>query len=78
MRRTVEAGHVADTALPTAVILTALPVEYDAVRAHLTDTVELVHDDGTWVEQGQLDGTSWNVAIAELGKGAVNAAALTT
>ncbi|MFI9762136.1 nucleosidase [Streptomyces sp. NPDC051963] len=64
---------------PTAVILTALPVEYDAVRAHLTgETEELEHDDGTRVELGRLDGTSWNLAIAELGEGAMNAAALTT
>lgn len=61
-----------------AVILTALPVEYDAVRAHLTDTEELVHPDGTRVERGRLDGTSWNIAIAELGEGALNTAALTT
>ena len=63
----------------TAVILTALPVEYDAVRAQLTgDVEELVHDDGTRVETGRLDGTSWRLAVAELGEGAVNAAALTT
>lgn len=64
---------------PIAVILTALPVEYDAVRAHLTgDIKELVHDDGTRVEVGSLDGTSWDLALAELGEGALNAAALTT
>jgi adenosylhomocysteine nucleosidase len=62
----------------TAVILTALPVEYDAVRTHLTEAEELVHDDGTRVERGRLAETSWTVAIAELGEGAVNAAALTT
>lgn len=63
----------------TAVVLTALPVEYDAVRAHLTGHVEeLEHDGGTRVDVGPLDGTSWNLAIAELGEGAVNAAALTT
>ncbi|MGW0828163.1 5'-methylthioadenosine/S-adenosylhomocysteine nucleosidase family protein [Streptomyces sp. NPDC002845] len=63
---------------PTAVILTALPVEYDAIRAHLPDAREIVHDDGTRMEQGRLDGTPWSLAIAELGEGAVNAAALTT
>lgn len=67
-----------DTRPATAVVLTALPVEYDAVRAHLTEAEELVHDDGTRVERGRLAGTSWTVAIAELGEGAVNAAALTT
>ncbi|MEV0641967.1 5'-methylthioadenosine/S-adenosylhomocysteine nucleosidase [Streptomyces sp. NPDC050619] len=62
---------------PTVIILTALPVEYDAVRAHLKDAEELVHDDGTRVERGRLAETDWTVAIAELGEGAVNAAALT-
>ncbi|NUT25858.1 MAG: tetratricopeptide repeat protein [Streptomyces sp.] len=63
---------------PTAVILTALAVEYDAVLAHLTDAEERVLDDGTRVEQGRLGDTPWNVAVAELGMGAVNTAALTT
>jgi adenosylhomocysteine nucleosidase len=62
---------------PTVVVLTALPVEYDAVRAHIQDAEELVHDDGTRVERGRLAGTDWTVVIAELGEGAVNAAALT-
>ncbi|WP_031004316.1 5'-methylthioadenosine/S-adenosylhomocysteine nucleosidase [Streptomyces sp. NRRL F-5727] len=63
---------------PTAVILTALPVEYEAVREHLRDAKELVHGDGTRVEQGRFEGAPWSVAIAELGVGALNAAALTT
>ncbi|WP_055494878.1 5'-methylthioadenosine/S-adenosylhomocysteine nucleosidase [Streptomyces sp. TP-A0356] len=63
--------------LPTVLVLTALPVEYDAVRAHVEDAEELVHEDGTRVERGRLAGTPWSVAIAELGEGAVNAAALT-
>ncbi|WP_307835524.1 hypothetical protein [Streptomyces adelaidensis] len=67
-----------DTHPTTAVILTALPVEYDAIRAHLTGAEELVHDNGTRVERGRIEGTSWTVAIAELGEGAVNTAALTT
>ncbi|MDO0911656.1 5'-methylthioadenosine/S-adenosylhomocysteine nucleosidase [Streptomyces sp. DT2A-34] len=62
---------------PTVVVLTALPVEYDAVRAHLDETEELVHHDGTRVERGRLAGTPWALAIAELGEGAVTAAALT-
>jgi adenosylhomocysteine nucleosidase len=62
---------------PTVVVLTALPVEYDAVRAHLGDPEELVHPDGTRVECGRLAGTPWTLAIAELGEGAVNTAALT-
>ncbi|QFR00384.1 5'-methylthioadenosine/S-adenosylhomocysteine nucleosidase [Streptomyces phaeolivaceus] len=63
---------------PTALVLTALAVEYDAVRTHLTDIEELVHDDGTRVERGRIEGTSWTVAIAELGEGAMNTAALST
>ncbi|MFG2127522.1 nucleosidase [Streptomyces sp. NPDC048751] len=63
---------------PTVVILTALAVEYTAVRAHITDRSELVHEDGTVVERGRLDGTPWTVALAELGEGAARAAALTT
>jgi nucleoside phosphorylase len=62
----------------TAVVLTALPVEYDAVRAHLTAPEERVHVNGTRVEVGRLDGTAWQVAIAELGEGPVNTAALAT
>ncbi|MCM1972805.1 MULTISPECIES: 5'-methylthioadenosine/S-adenosylhomocysteine nucleosidase [Streptomyces] len=63
---------------PIVVVLTALAVEYDAVRAHLDDEVEeLVHEDGTRVECGRLAGTDWRLALAELGEGAVNASALT-
>ncbi|MFI6037176.1 5'-methylthioadenosine/S-adenosylhomocysteine nucleosidase [Streptomyces sp. NPDC051315] len=64
---------------PTVVVLTALPLEYAAVRAHLADREEDVHpEDGTRVETGRLDGTSWTVALAELGEGVDNAAAMTT
>ncbi|GAA3977741.1 5'-methylthioadenosine/S-adenosylhomocysteine nucleosidase [Streptomyces plumbiresistens] len=63
---------------PTALVLTALPLEYAAVRAHVENREELVHRDGTRAEQGQLPGTSWHVAIAELGMGAERAAALTS
>ncbi|CAM5637836.1 5'-methylthioadenosine/S-adenosylhomocysteine nucleosidase [Streptomyces aurantiogriseus] len=65
---------------PTVVVLTALPVEYDAVRAHIEvlDDDEIVLGDGTRLERGRLPGTPWTVAIAELGEGALTAAALTT
>ncbi|MFD9001030.1 nucleosidase [Streptomyces sp. NPDC059582] len=63
---------------PTVVVLTALALEYAAVRSHLTDRVEHVHPEGTRVELGRLDGTPWTVAVAELGEGAVATAALTT
>lgn len=63
---------------PTVLVLTALPLEYNAVRAHVEEREELVHRDGTRVEKGRLPGTSWHVALAELGMGAERAAALTT
>ncbi|MFI7503735.1 5'-methylthioadenosine/S-adenosylhomocysteine nucleosidase [Streptomyces sp. NPDC049687] len=63
---------------PTVVILTALALEYAAVRSHLTDREELVHDDGTRVERGRLEGAPWTVALAELGEGTAHTAALTT
>ncbi|XUL91183.1 nucleosidase [Streptomyces galilaeus] len=62
---------------PTALVLTALPLEYAAVRPHIEQRHERVHQ-GTRIEQGQLPDTSWHVAIAELGVGAERAAALTT
>lgn len=63
---------------PTVVVLTALPIEYGSVRALIEDAEELVHEDGTRIERGRLTGTDWTVAVAELGEGAVNTAALTT
>ncbi|MER5938952.1 5'-methylthioadenosine/S-adenosylhomocysteine nucleosidase [Streptomyces sp. NPDC001928] len=63
---------------PIALILTALPCEYAAIRAHIEEREEKVHRDGTRVERGRLPGTTWHVAIAELGMGAERAAALTT
>ncbi|MER7924795.1 5'-methylthioadenosine/S-adenosylhomocysteine nucleosidase [Streptomyces sp. NPDC096057] len=63
---------------PTVLVLTALPLEYDAVRAHVGQREELVHRDGTRVERGQLPGTPWQVALSELGVGADRAAALTS
>lgn len=63
---------------PTVLVLTALPLEYAAVRAHVEEREELVHRDGTRVEKGRLPGTTWHIALAELGMGADRAAALTT
>ncbi|SNX64123.1 5'-methylthioadenosine/S-adenosylhomocysteine nucleosidase [Streptomyces sp. TLI_55] len=62
----------------TALVLTALPLEYAAVRVHIEERRERTHRDGTRIEQGLLPGTAWQVALAELGVGADRAAALTT
>ena len=59
-----------------AVILTALPVEYKAVRAHLSDLSEEVDHHGAIYEEGTFRGTQgdWQVAIGMAGAGNVPAA----
>ncbi len=59
-----------------AVILTALPIEYNAVRASLTDLSEETHPLGSVYERGQfLSGdSSWEVGIVEIGAGNIRAA----
>lgn len=60
-----------------AVILTALRVEYEAVRSHLTDPHEETHKSGTVYERGTLatdDGQPWEVGIVEIGAGNERAA----
>ena len=60
----------------TIVVLTALAVEYDAVRQHLT-ALRRQAEKGTLFEVGWLDGTPWQVAVAELGEGNQAAAVIT-
>ena len=57
--------------MPCAVILTAIPVEYKAVRSHLTELKEETHPQGTIYEQGKfaIDGKTWDVGIVETGAG---------
>ena len=58
-----------------AVIITAIPVEYEAVRAHLGSLREEVHE-GTVYERGTFTAPrqSWDVAIVEIGAGNAGAA----
>lgn len=60
-----------------AMIITALPEEYEAVCAHIKDRVEIEHWEGSIYEQGTFrsDGKGiWPVAIVEIGAGNVAAA----
>jgi nucleoside phosphorylase len=60
-----------------AVILTALPIEYLAVRTHLTDLREEINSQKTIYERGRFaaNGREWEVGIAELSMGTTNSAA---
>lgn len=62
--------------MPRAAILTALPVEYLAVRAHLSDLQEEIHSQGTIYERGQFaaNGQVWDVGLVEIGAGNTGAA----
>lgn len=55
-----------------AIILTALPIEYQAVRAHLTDLHEEVHEQGTVYETGRFTSENGNWAILLVEAGANN------
>ena len=54
-----------------AVILTAIPIEYMAVRVHLSDLREEIHPNGTIYERGKfsIDGQEWEVGIVQTGAG---------
>lgn len=56
-----------------AVILTAIPCEYAAVRQRLTNCVEGVHHSGSVYEIGDFE--DWSILIAEIGAGNERAAA---
>ncbi|MFF3373044.1 nucleosidase [Streptomyces sp. NPDC002680] len=62
----------------TVAVLTALSLEYDAVREHLTDVETLTHPRyGTKAKLGQLPGTPWQVVLVNMGEGTLTAATLT-
>lgn len=54
---------------PCAVILTALPVEFQAVHAHLFKVQEKTVDVGTlyWLGTFPCQGCNWKVSVAEIG-----------
>src|SRR5437879_3723475 len=58
-----------------AVILTAIPVEYEAVRAHLSGILEETYR-GTVYERGTFSAGKrlWDVGIAQIGAGNAGAA----
>ncbi|NEO66498.1 MAG: 5'-methylthioadenosine/S-adenosylhomocysteine nucleosidase [Moorea sp. SIO4G2] len=59
-----------------AVILTAIPPEYIAVSAHLSNLKEEIHPQGTIYEIGKFsaNGKFWEVGIVEIGQGNTGAA----
>jgi nucleoside phosphorylase len=63
-----------------AVILTALGVEYDAVRAWVVNPQLQVHGSGTRYEFGPLKdtGSGWEVVLVEIGEGNQAAAVMTS
>ena len=60
----------------SVVIITALRIEYLAVRSHLTNLQETIHPNGTIYEQGQFDANNqtWTIGIVEVEAGNVSAA----
>jgi nucleoside phosphorylase len=56
------------------VVLTALPAEYRAVRAQLTDVQRVRHEQGTGFEVGRLREATVRVALARAGEGNASAA----
>jgi len=57
--------------LPRAVILTAIPLEYEAVKKHLTDVGECIHKKGDVYEMGKFNGAyhDWEIGIVTVGAG---------
>ncbi|MFY4721100.1 hypothetical protein [Streptomyces sp. LaBMicrA B280] len=62
---------------PTVVVLTALQVEYEAVRRHMTDVHEDREPQGTVFDRGRIPGLGWEVALAEMGPTNTRAALVT-
>ena len=62
--------------LPRVVILTAVPVEYKAVREFLAQLTTEEHPLGKMYERGRFECAEggWDVLLAEIGQGNANAA----
>ncbi|MET7483775.1 Hsp70 family protein [Streptomyces sp. NPDC005538] len=60
----------------TIVILTALAVEYEAVKAELVCVRTFRHDSGTLFEEGFVRGMSWRIVLAAAGRGSDSAAVI--
>jgi nucleoside phosphorylase len=69
-------GKASNTTSHTALILTALPIEYEAVRAPLESIMEVVHPRNTVYEKGLFTGDSatWDVIILQVSMGNINTA----
>lgn len=65
---------MATTDARTAVVLTALPVEFQAVREHLVEVEERFHPAGTVFYVGNIPGSRRRVALVEVGPGDRDAA----
>jgi len=65
-----------DDKLPRAVILTAIPVEFNAVCQHIEDKLEVEHPKGNVYEIGVFNGekNKWKVCVAEVGAGNIQSA----
>ncbi|MEU6664201.1 hypothetical protein [Streptomyces sp. NPDC046821] len=59
------------------VVLTALQVEYEAVRRHMADVDEVELPQGTLLDVGRIPGLNWDVALAETGPTNTRAALVT-
>jgi nucleoside phosphorylase len=57
--------------------MTALPVEFQAVREHMVDVTERIHPAGTMFYIGRLPGARRRVALVEVGPGNRDAAVVT-
>ena len=62
-----------EEALPQAVIITAIQIEFNSTCEHLYDSEEVIGPKGTVYEQGYFNGgdTVWKVGIAQVGAGNV-------